>query len=232
MQIQNIVNRIYRQTNTNSGSYIAANMLEDINIALNRVYSLCITADGRWQMDDENATDFPIATTDLVSGQNDYSLALSHLRIARVEMKLSSGIWKPLNPIDAKDLQDQGIAPSYYQTIQAIPNWYDKIGTSIILYPTPNYSSTAGLKLWFERGPIEFTSGDVSTGTRQPGFNSLYHELIPLWVSYAYFLANDQTMCQRIMDAIVRLEKALILDYGTRDKDEKPVISTAPINFI
>ncbi len=231
MTITQIVNRIYRLTNTNSSSYVASQMLDDINIALNRVYSIALVADGRWGLDDSNSTDFPIATTDLVSGQNDYSMAVSFLRIDQVELKLSSGVWTPLLPIDERDLADAGIAPSFYQTVQAIPNWYDKIGNSVVLYPTPNYSQTASLKVWFERGPIEFTSGDVSTGTKQPGVNSLYHDLIPLWVAYGYFLSNDQTMCQRIMDQIVRLEKAMTLDYGTRDKDDKGQITMNEISF-
>ena len=38
-----------------------------INEALNRVASLIMTADGRWQWDDTNTTDYPIGTTDLVT---------------------------------------------------------------------------------------------------------------------------------------------------------------------
>lgn len=231
MTINQIVNRIYRLTNTNSGSYVAANMLDDINIALNRVYSLVITADGRWQMDDENSTDFPIATTDIIQGQTDYTIAISFLRIHQVELKPTNGIWRVIDPIDERDLAEQGTSPSYLQTIQAIPYMYDKIGNSVILYPTPNFSQSASLKVWFQRGPFEFTSGEVTTGTKQPGFNSLYHDLIPLWVAYSFFLINDQSMCQRIMDQIVRLEKALLLDYGTRDKDDKPRITTSIINY-
>ncbi len=222
MTITQIVNRIYRLTNTNSASYIAANMLDDINIAYNKVWGTIITADGRWQLDDSNNTDFPIATTNLVSGQNDYGLATSHLEIAQLELKLTSGLWTTLRPIDEQDLAQQGISPSYYQTIQGIPVYYDKLGTSVILYPTPNYSQGASLKVWFERGPNEFTSGDVSTGTKTPGFSSLYHDLIPLWVAYDYWLINDPNMTARILGKIQIVEKTMQTNYGIRDKDDKP----------
>ncbi len=231
MQISAIVSTIYNLTNTNSSSYTAANMLLDINRAYNRVVSLCVTADGRWQFDDENQTDFPIATTDLISGQNDYALAITHLQIRQVELKLASGLWITLKPIDEKDFADMGISPSYYQTILGLPFYYDKLGNSVILYPTPNYSQSASLKLWFERGVVEFSSADVSGGTKQPGFNTLYHELIPLWVAHDYFLANDQTMTQRLLAKIQMIEKALLLDYGTRDKDDSPRLTTLTRSF-
>ena len=35
-----------------------------------------------------------------------------------------------------------------------------------------------------------WTSGDLSTGTAVPKFNTLFHELIPLWVSYQWYVEN------------------------------------------
>ena len=46
-------------------------------------------ADDRWQFDDTNHTDYPIATTNLVANQRTHVLSVSHLRITRVEIKTS-----------------------------------------------------------------------------------------------------------------------------------------------
>lgn len=232
MTISQIISRIYRLTNTNSTSYAAADILDDINIAYNRVVSQIITTDGRWQFDDANNTDFPIATTALVSGQDDYAITSSFLKINDVEIKNSAGTWQKLYPIDQKDISDTGESLTYFQGITGFPQWYDKLGNSVMLYPTPNYSQAASLKVWFERGPAEFTSGEVSTGTKQPGFNSLYHDLIPLWVGYDYWVINDPTMTARILTKIQLLESQLLLDYGARDKDDRGRITTRDIIFM
>ena len=85
-----------------------------INDGMNRVTSLILQADNRWQFDDTNQTDYPIATTTLVttagSEQQDYTLAVSHLRIERVEVKDAQGNWHLLTPIDQTDISDQALS--------------------------------------------------------------------------------------------------------------------------
>lgn len=223
MTITQIISRIYRLTKTNSSSYDATDLLDDINIAYDRVASLIIKSDNRWQWDDTNNTDFPIATTSLVASQQDYALSTMHLKILRVEMKNASGIWSVLSPRDPQD--DIGYAVSQESTITGIPTEYDKLGTSIFLYPVPNFSQVSSLKVFYQRGPASFTSTEVSTGTKSPGFNSLYHDLISLWVAYDYWMTADPGMTTRILNQITMKEAALREDYGGRDKDDKSFIS-------
>src|ERR1035437_6607564 len=75
-----------------------------INEALNRIVNLIMTADGRWQYDDTNNTDFPIATTSLSttlgSEQQDYSFDITMLRILRIEVMDNTGAFRKLTPID------------------------------------------------------------------------------------------------------------------------------------
>ena len=219
MTITDIVNKIYFLTKTNSSSYSAADMLIAINNAYERVCSLVIKADGRWQWDSSNQTDLPIATTALVSGQKDYTLATSHLKILRVECKDSSGNWTKLEPIDPEDLQHT--AMDEFGSTDSIPMRYDKLGNSVFLYPSPNYSQAASLKIYFQRGPDNFTSAEVTTGTKVPGYNSLYHDLIPLWVAYDYCVANGLNTANKFLEEILRKEKALQDDYAMRGKDEQ-----------
>lgn len=194
-------------------------MLIEINAAYNRVISLVIKADGRWQWDDSNQTDLPVATTALVSGQRDYTLSTSHLKILRVRLKDTSGNWKVLPPVDS---EDENYSELMESPTTGIPSVHDKSGASILLGVTPNFSQLASLELTFQRGPAEFTSGEVATGTKQPGFNSLYHVLIPLWVTYNYWLVNDQNLCSGFMKEIMAKEDALKNDYSLRGKDDKP----------
>jgi hypothetical protein len=219
MTITDIVNKIYFLTKTNSSSFLASDMLIAINNAYERVASLILTCDGRWQWDDTNYTDFPIATTALVSGQQDYSLATTHLDILGVEIKDTNGNWTTLTPIDQKDI-DYAPSATDFMEGNGLPVYYDKLATSVFLYPAPNYSQSASLKIRFQRGPDVFTSAQVTTGTKIPGFNSLYHDLIPLWVSYEYCYANGLPTANAFMNEITRKEESLKEDYALRNKDE------------
>lgn len=225
MTINDIVQRIYKNTKTNASSYDAPTMLIDINVAENRVISLINRSDSKWQWDDTNNTDLPIATAALVSGQQDYTLATSFLSIDRVDIMDTSGNWTRLQPIDQHEVRIQGL--STYLKTPGLPIQYDKLGASVFLYPPSNYSQNASLKIFFSRGPNEFTSADVSTGTKQPGFNSLFHDLIPLWVSYDYWLVNDQSLCAGYLGEIQRKEQEIIDFYGLRSRDERPRLSVS-----
>ncbi len=222
MTIADINAAIYRKTKTNSTSLPAADLLIMVNNAYEHVASLILQADGRWQWDDSNQTDQPIATTSLVASQQDYTLATSHLRITGMEIKQNNaaGTWMKLNPIDQTDISDDGNSITATAAITGTPLYYDVLGNSILLYPTPSYSQAASLKVYFQRAPVLFTSGDVSTGTKVPGFNSLYHSLISDWVSFEYATDNSLPSANGIFAVIQKKEAALLNDYGKRDKDD------------
>lgn len=221
MTISDIVSKTYFLSKTNATSFQAADMLILINNAYERVVSLILSCDNRWQYDDSNNTDLPIATTSLVANQQDYALATTHLEISRVELKNQAGNWSLLQPFDASDVKE---SLNYVGGISGIPIAYDKLGSSIFLYPPPSYSQAASLKIYFQRGPASFTSGEVTTGTKLPGFNSLYHDLIPLWAAYDYALANGLPNANQLMVEIQRKEEALQNDYNMRSKDEQKFI--------
>lgn len=217
MILSDIQAKIYKDTKTDSTSYPNSDMIIEINSANDRVDSLIIKADNKWQWDDSNQTDLPIATASLVANQKDYALTTGHLKITRARVKNSSGLWVVLKPIDQADQEYSAIEDS---TTTGTPVYYDKMGNSIFLSPTPSYSQSASLELTFQRQAVAFTTGDLSTGTKSPGFNSLYHGLIPLWVTYNYWLVNDQSLCNGFMKEIMAKEDALTKDYNMRSKDD------------
>ena len=193
-----------------------------INEALNRVVNLIMTADGRWQFDDTNNTDFPIATTNLVttlgSEQQDYAFDITMLRILRVEVLDNTGAWRKLTPIDENDLYDQSLTD--FLKTPGMPVYYDKQGTSIFLYPKPlatSVTSTAGLKVWFQRPPSYFTTSDT---TKVPGFNSMYHRLVALIASRDYAMFKTLSVAKALADKVQQDEDSLIENYALRNKDE------------
>lgn len=229
MQISDLVTDFNKKTKTTIGSsYQASDFLVDVNAAYDRVASLILKADSRWQWDDFNNTDLPIATTNIVSGQQDYSLAITHLTIDRVEILDSGGlIWHELDPVTQQSLKRGAeVALEEYIPTEGTPIKYMVVGNSIFLYGIPNYNMTAGLKLYFTRGPNYFVIGDISSnaaiGTKIPGFNQLFHQLLSLWPSYDYCITNLPDLAPGYMTKIQLLEADINDFYGLRFHDQRP----------
>ena len=127
--------------NTDTTTYPLADFTRNANFALDRVSSLIM----KW--DDTNNTDLPIATTSLVASQQDYGIAVGHLKVLKVRIKDQQGNWVSLDPINRRDLTD-----SQLTTTAGDPKRYDKVGNSLFLYPKPSYASSGGLEVQFQRG--------------------------------------------------------------------------------
>jgi len=227
MTFSQIQTKAWFLSSSNSTSFPLSTLTVEANNALDRLTSLIIQADGRWEFDDANNTDLPIAVTDLVSGQQDYSLLVSHLEITRMEIMDTNSTWHKLIPIDQADVYNQAMTD--FLNAPGLPIYYDKLANSIFLYPAPNYSQASSLKVYFQRGPNYFL-GDNSSGdnSKVPGFNSIYHELIPLWIAYNFAVANGKQNAANLLDEIQRKEDALVTDYALRAKDDHIRLKSRP----
>ena len=214
----NLQSKIYFLTNTNSASFPSSDMAILATNAVERIVSLIRASDGRWQYDDTNQSDLPIATTTLTDSQQDYSLATAHLTIQRVEVKDSTGNWRKLTPMDQADVYDQSITD--FMSGGGTPLYYDKFGSTIMLYPYPDYTQATSLKVFFERGPVSVLTSDISSTSTSPGFNSLYHDLVAYWVAYDFAMAKGLPNANQFMVEIQRKEEALKEDYALRSADE------------
>src|SRR3990167_10147115 len=189
-----IRSKVYLLCKTNVTSLPNASLNLYTQPAEDRVVSLILHADAQWQFDDRNYSDLPIATTTITSGQQDYSLAVSHLTIDRARIKDSGGNWTILDPIDRRDLKTDYSISIFNGS--GLPTHYDKMGSSVFLGPISNYTQAASLELTFTRGPLKFDytddkfTDDTGSASSSPGFNTLFHDLIPLWASFNYAIAN------------------------------------------
>jgi len=256
-----IQNRVYFLTGTSSSSYSAANLTLAVNRAIERVVSLINRSDSKWQYDDSNYTNLPTATAALTSGQQQYTLASTYLTIDRIEIKNSSGSWKRLIQIDQQNLKrntfnagasgqlasvsgsDVAIAlgettPSTgrtgaYKASAGTPTEYELIGLRLFLFPVPNYTQSAGLRIYFTRTPLLFDysdnkfSDDTGSSASEPGFASLFHDIIPLWASYDYGLAYGKQNTNQIFQEIARKEQELVNFYGLRNRDDRGRITVS-----
>lgn len=197
------------------------NRLYDFTARLNRAYdkaaSFIMGVDGRWEWDDSNHTDLPVGRTHLVSGQQDYTMDVEHLSVSKLLIKDPAGNTIVLTPIDA----DDPIASVYLQTTTTpetgTPRFYDKKGSSYLLYPTPNYASTNGLIVHFQRKPSYFAYTDT---TKAAGIPAIFHRFLSLDASLDYAISKQLPIATNLATRLKELTDNMTEFYSKRSKDE------------
>lgn len=241
---QGIVQDVYFEVNANSSTYPIADLVRNANVALDNVVTIALEADGQWDFDSTNATDFPIGLTDLMSGQQDYEFDDEFLVIRSVEVCDSNGKWSKIVPIDIY-MMEKRQSMTDFEEENGIPLYYDKIGNSMFLYPAPNYNrrlveeGEAGLKVYFQRKMDYF---DVSDTVKEAGMPKHLQKYIPLYCSYAYAAAKD---LPKVSTLEKRLEfytgnklrggndgGAIEKHYSKREKDVQQQITLETVNSI
>ena len=237
-------------TDSDTTSYTAANLLITANDAYQTVIGWIIGADGTWNFDDSNYTDHPRGTFTLVEGQEDYSFNpqtagpySSHfLDIEAVEILnvQSPAMYIRLKPLDHQELGYQ--SPEEYFGLTAagnpqtgFPIWYDKNGNTIRLYPAPtstHVTLAAGLRIWFKRNADLFTSAQVTTGTKEPGFAAQFHSILSYMSAIPYCENYKKDRVPLFKLKVDEMKHDLIEFYGNREADKRKVMTKKRISFI
>lgn len=201
-------------TNANTTAFPTATRLIYANAAQSDIAGLIIGTDGRWKWDDTNYTTLPIGTTDLVSGQTDYSFDDDFLKAKKVQILDPSGNTARLT---SKDMKDYTTSYQDNQQSNAQPMFYDKDGRSIFLDPTPNYNATDGLKVYFQRTTKDITS----FGTTSPGFVATKQIILAYMISLPYVTKHHQDRVNSYTNTIAVMRKEIEDFYTQRSGDEK-----------
>lgn len=181
-----------------------------VNRALDDFFALAITSSGL-QIDDTNHSDFPIITTDIVSGQRDYTVLEDEtgnmvLDIFKAVLYDSSGYGRELTRANVlSDDRGEGVISDYYdgQSHPGLSTGFTQVGNSIILPHTPDYSRDDALKLYINREPSYFTYQDT---TKKPGIPSLFHDYLYLKPALDYARRNNLDSYNRIEAEVIKLE--------------------------
>ncbi len=218
-------NCLLGDTGITSNATLKAQFTADVNLALDEVLATIFQVGGTWQFDDSNQADYPIITTNLVSGQRDYSFTIDGsgnliLDIYRVMVADSNGRFYDIQPVDVSS----GRAPSSYTdglNLGGQPNSYDKLGNGIFLDPIPNYNVTGGLKIYINREGSYFSTSDT---TKKPGFAGLFHEYLALRPSYQYARTNGLANKNDLFNEMNRMYLAIQDYYRARERDVQKII--------
>jgi len=136
-----------------------------------------------------------------------------------------------LSPIDKTEI---GEALEEYQKVDGLPQEYDKNGISIFLYPAPataKVTLTSGLRVYFQRTADIFTSAQVTTGTKVPGFASPFHLILCYESALPFCMTYKKDRIGLYEKKLMDLYKDLEDFYTKREKDVQDQITTQGISF-
>lgn len=220
---QGLIQDITFLTGVDTDAFTIEDRTRNINQWYSQVASWIFETDGRWQWDDTNHTDRPMATTGLVSGQQEYQILSASpdsgkdfLQLERVEIISSDDIKKKLYPLDQKDIRGRSLEE--FLDENGTPQYFDLRGSSIFLYPASDYDKSSGLRIYFKRSPLEFSSDDT---TKEPGFAKPYHRILSLGASYDWAVAKNENNVNMLRQELEQYKKGLKDFYRNRDKYEK-----------
>lgn len=187
--VQDAWRRIFNNTDDHSADYPLLDMAASMNSYYDDVITKIMQSDHTWSWDDNNQTDLPIARVDIVAGQIDYGIGGdTYLKISRVEIKDNNGNWKQLMQFSSDMLV--GRALGELATQSGVPSFYRLQGNSLFFDITPNYGSTQGLRIFYQRAELVFL-GNGSDNSKVPGFASQFHKILSVGCALDYCLNAD-----------------------------------------
>lgn len=213
---------------TNATTYPLADKLRNVNAYNYEVVTEILKAQSNWEFDDTNATDFPIATRNLVASQKDYGLPGGFLKLIRVEVKDSAGNFQKLSQFDETQVAQ---ALSEFHANDGMPVGYREIGDSIELYPSPSASDTtltAGLKCYYQRSLDEFTNADSSAS---PGFAAPFHRILSVGAAYEYAVVNQMAIARDLKLKLEELKANLRQFYSSRNREVRSKLQAIVRNY-
>lgn len=212
---QDAVSDIDFWCSTNNVTYPIADKVRNYIFGLARASAKIMKMDRTWKHVSSNLnTTVPIAVKNLVAGQDTYTLATKHVKILRVRIVDKHGNKKTLKGVDRIRQSDD--------TLNATgePEFNDKIGYSLILTPTPDYSVTEGIEIEYQPSADQDVPTVDSTDW-QPGFNSDFHRLPNLYAAKDYCSLFNRERLPIVMDAIKELEDDMEAYFESREIDNE-----------
>lgn len=228
-------------TGTDSSSLPAATLL----ILENKYYEeitgkiIAETAGADWQYGDRNYEAFPTFTLTMSNGVQAYDIndiSTAPLTIMGVEVQDQNGDWHVVSPTSLRKIREQGIAqPEYYPT-SGRPIEYELRDSQLVLYPAPDngvsVTLSSGIRVYYLRTADVFTSAQVTTGTKEPGFPIPWHYLLSWGAAYDYAIAKGMNNANFFRLKYEEGLKEMLSFISKRHQDSRPIMTTKSIRHI
>lgn len=224
-----------------TNSYQAADLLRRVNSAYEEIVGMLINADGTWQFDDTNYTDIPVGKITLVDGQQSYTFNDKLLDVEEVAILNDGDVFQKLIPIDHSEIPAGLTLQEYFGGTETtpktgFPQYYDKVSDDTIkIYPAPaaneGVTLASGLRVRFKRTAKVYTSAEVTTGTKVPGFVVTHHSILAYMAAIPYCMTYKKDRVPSYQQKVLEMKEELIKIYSRREKDKRKVLRSKRIKF-
>jgi hypothetical protein len=197
------------------------------NKNLHKAVTIVLDSLDGWDYDDQNHTDYPVKTANLVGGQQDYPFGIAEkvLKIKRVEVSYDGANWYKAEPFD---INQRGSDTNNLGDLNKNTPLYDMQYGAIFLYPIPDANVTGGLKVWVTREPDEFTTSDT---TQEPGLDEPFHRYISLGAAVDWALARRLDNYSTLKAELLELEQRMKSFYSSKIDENDTRLSAAYVNY-
>lgn len=201
--------RFLSGTRTNSLTDADARRL--LNFAIDHYSHIAMTSDGKWQVDDSQNTDQPIATTTLSATKNQLELQPAFLSIHWVEIEDGSGNKHRVRPHDRRFAEQT--TPQSSKTGR--PQFYDYNGGILTFDRYADTSYT--VRVFFTRAFSHLTSdgGDSQT----VGVPTIHTEYLVMYAMHRLGLKTADENRAQVRQELEQMERDIRVFYGRRDED-------------
>lgn len=166
-------------------------MTGNVNAAFDELMPLLLSYTDNIRWDDTNHTANPWGTFAITSGQADYNIttdgsSLAILNIARVQIRQSASATAYVE-LEKMSLDDPSALDALTGANSGVPTKWLERNNAIYFDNKPNYTNSAGIRVFFEREESYFVSTDT---TKEPGIPKPFHPLLPMIAAYDWLLVN------------------------------------------
>jgi hypothetical protein len=205
---------------TNNTVFSLAEKARSASRISRRIWSYIFEAYGGWQFDDiANTTDFPRARASTVAGQQSYTLPSQALTIRSLEMQDASGDFYNLVPVTEEEIKEVGSNEVDFQQQGGRPAYYQPIGDSFKLYPTPTTTGSQNIRISFDRGIIGFLPTDT---TKTPAWDTTFHEMLAVGMALDWATKHPSDRTTTLTNDFNQYVKDIKRLYQARYKEKYP----------
>ena len=240
MTISDINSYVSFRASTDTTQYSAANRLISTNRWYHKITDMIYQSLLGYEHDDLNQSTEAVISKNTTTNQAYVDIGLTDkiLNITRLEVSYDGTTYYKAEALQEGEVSgsiaSQSAVAGLFSTTQP---FYRHKGHFVYLYPVPTSSITGGLKMWVDREADEFTSGQVSTGTKEPGFDEPFHVMIALGMIFDWCSTKSgaspvlASLKQDVELELADYEARLRRHYGNKNTDNKLQFKSAFVNY-
>lgn len=164
------------------------------NWGMREIWKLIFAAYGGWVQEDANKTTLPEYTADLTLLQL-YTFP-DIQTVHDVSWLDSSGSWHPLKVITVEDITARGYAESEFMKTPGNPTFYRPVSGGFKVYPAADTIRAAAIRVHGAADIVPFTAASTNVA---PGFDSMFHESLCLFMALQYAKINSMSVAGGVM---------------------------------